>query len=79
MEKNILITTEASKIVSLGNIHLNQHSVSSSKSGLRMETFEHKCCLSATQFFIRSLTQGLIPKVPYFWASNGQIVVLKVL
>ena len=24
------------------------------------------------------VAQGLVPKVPYFWTSNGQIVVLKV-
>ena len=29
-------------------------------------------------FFIRNLAQGLVPKVPYFWTSNDQIVVLNV-
>ena len=29
------------------------------------------------RFFTRNLAQGLVPKVPYFWASNDQIVVLK--
>ena len=28
--------------------------------------------------FTRNLVQGLVPKVPYFWTSNGQIVVLEV-
>ena len=27
-------------------------------------------------FFIRSLAQGQVPKVPYFWTSKDQIVVL---
>ena len=29
-------------------------------------------------FFIRNLARGLVPKVPYFWTSNYQILVLKV-
>ena len=31
-----------------------------------------------TRFF-KEPAQGLVPKVPYFWTSNSQIVVIKVL
>ena len=29
------------------------------------------------RFPIRNLAQGLSPKVPYFWTSSDQIIVLK--
>ena len=31
-----------------------------------------------TRFFVRNLAQGIVPEVPYFRASNDQIVVLNV-
>ena len=43
-----------------------------------IETYSVQSALSYMPLLIRNLVQGLVSEVPYFWTSNGQIVVLKV-
>ena len=37
-----------------------------------------QCDQQRYTLFISNLVQGLVPKVPYFWTSNDQVIVLKV-